>query len=115
MFVAYRLGWVKVNARFTRVMLFALIGYAVFGIGNLLFSMFTSGGGIYTSQFGWIAALIGAGLAAFTLNLDFDAIAQGSAQRLPVENEWRAAFGLTTTLIWLYIEILRLLSIFNRE
>ena len=53
------------------------------------------------------------GLAAFTLNLDFEAIREGVAQRMPQEMEWRAAFGLTASLIWLYVEILRLLAIFN--
>lgn len=115
MFAAYRFGFIKVNARFTRVMTFALLGYLGFAVINLVVSLFTSGAGIYTTQFGWIAALIGAGLAAFSLNLDFEAIAQGAAKRLPAENEWRAAFGLVTTLIWLYMEILRLLAIFNRD
>jgi uncharacterized YccA/Bax inhibitor family protein len=59
--------------------------------------------------------LVGVGLAAFTLNLDFEVISQGVSQGWPEEMEWRAAFGLTATLIWLYVEILRLLSIFNQN
>jgi uncharacterized YccA/Bax inhibitor family protein len=55
------------------------------------------------------------GLAAFTLNLDFEAIRYGVEQRLPEDMEWRAAFGLTASLIWLYVEILRMLSIFNSQ
>jgi len=115
MFTAYSMGWVKVNARFTRVMTFALIGYAGFAIVNLLVGMFTNSAGVYSSQFGWVAGLVGVGLAAFTLNLDFEDIAQGSAQGLPREYEWKAAFGLMVTLVWLYLEILRLLAIFNRD
>ena len=112
MFAAYRFGWVKVNARFTRVMMFSLIGYFVFAMVNLGFAMFT-GSSIYSTSFGWLIALVGVGLAAFTLNLDFEAIREGVANRMPQEMEWRAAFGLTASLIWLYVEILRLLSIFN--
>lgn len=115
MFAAYRFGWIKVNARFTRVMTFALIGYGIFALVNLGFAMFSGNGGIYTSQFGWLVALVGVGLAAFTLNLDFEAIIVGSREGLPVENEWRAAFGLTASLIWLYVEIIRLLAIFNQD
>jgi len=115
MFTAYSMGWVKVNARFTRVMTFALIGYAGFAIVNLLVGMFTTSAGVYSSQFAWVAGLVGVGLAAFTLNLDFEDIAQGSAQGLPREYEWKAAFGLMVTLVWLYLEILRLLAIFNRD
>jgi uncharacterized YccA/Bax inhibitor family protein len=55
------------------------------------------------------------GLAAFTLNLDFEDISQGAAQGLPREYEWKAAFGLLVTMVWLYLEILRLLAIFNRD
>ena len=115
MFAAYRFGWIKVNARFTRVMTFALIGYMAFGLINLLVGVFTNSAGAYGSSFGWLIALVGVGLAAFTLNLDFEAIMVGSRDGLPVENEWRAAFGLVSSLIWLYVEILRLLAIFNRD
>jgi uncharacterized YccA/Bax inhibitor family protein len=115
MFTAYSMGWVKVNARFTRVMTFALIGYAGFAVVNLLVGMFTNSAGVYSSQFAWVAGLVGVGLAAFTLNLDFEDISQGSAQGLPREYEWKAAFGLLVTMVWLYLEILRLLAIFNRD
>ncbi len=115
MFAAYRFGWIKVNARFTRVMTFALIGYMAFGLINLLVGVFTNSAGAYGSSFGWLIALVGVGLAAFTLNLDFEAIMVGSRDGLPVENEWRAAFGLVSSLIWLYVENLRLLAIFNRD
>jgi uncharacterized YccA/Bax inhibitor family protein len=115
MFTAYSMGWVKVNARFTRVMTFALIGYAGFGLVNLLVGLFTNSSGIYGTGFGWLAGLVGVGLAAFTLNLDFEDISQGAAQGLPREVEWKAAFGLLVTMVWLYLEILRLLSIFNRD
>ena len=115
MFAAYRFGWIKVNARFTRVMTFALVGYMAFGLINLVVGLVTNSAGAYGSGFGWLIALVGVGLAAFTLNLDFEAIMVGSRDGLPVENEWRAAFGLVSSLIWLYVEILRLLAIFNRD
>lgn len=115
MFTAYSMGWVKVNSRFTRVMTFALIGYAGFALVNFIISLVTGSSGIYGTQFGWLAGLVGVGLAAFTLNLDFEDIAQGAAKGLPREYEWKAAFGLLVTMVWLYIEVLRLLSIFNRD
>jgi len=115
MFTAYSMGWIRVTSRFSKVMTFALIGYAGFGLVNLIVGMFTNSAGIYSSQFGWVAGLIGVGLAAFTLNLDFEDISQGAAQGLPREYEWRAAFGLLVTMVWLYLEILRLLAIFNRD
>ncbi len=114
MFAAYRFGWIKVDQRFVRIMSFALIGYFVFAMVNLGFALL-AGTSVYTSSFGWLIALVGVGLAAFTLNLDFETIRQGVENRWPQELEWRAAFGLTATLIWLYVEILRLLAIFNRD
>ena len=114
MFLAYRFGWIKVNERFTRVMTFALIGYMAFALINLGFSLF-AGASVYSSEWGWVAALVGVGLAAFTLNLDFEAIRVGVAQGWPQDMEWRAAFGLTASLLWLYVEILRLLAIFNQD
>ncbi len=115
MFAAYRFGWIKVNARFTRVMTFALMGYMGFAIINLIVGMIAGNAGVYSSGFAWLAGLAGVVLAAFTLNLDFEAIVEGSRRGMPVENEWRAAFGLTASMIWLYLEILRLLAIFNRD
>jgi uncharacterized YccA/Bax inhibitor family protein len=115
MFTAYSMGWIKVTARFTRVMTFAIIGYAGFAVVNLLVGLFSGTAGVYSTPFAWVAGLIGVGLAAFTLNLDFEDISQGAANGLPREYEWKASFGLLVTMIWLYIEILRLLSIFNRD
>jgi uncharacterized YccA/Bax inhibitor family protein len=115
MFTAYSMGWIRVTSRFSKVMTFALIGYAGFGLVNLIVGMFTNSAGVYSSEFGWVAGLFGVGLAAFTLNLDFEDISQGAAQGLPREFEWRAAFGLLVTMVWLYLEILRLLAIFNRD
>jgi uncharacterized YccA/Bax inhibitor family protein len=117
MFAAYYFGLIKVDARFTRIMFASLIGYGLFSLVNFGFSMFTGGqmNAFTNNQWGWAIALVGVGLAAFTLNLDFEDIKQGVAKGLPAEYEWRAAFGLTVTLIWLYVEILRLLSILRRE
>ncbi len=115
MFTAYSMGWIKVTARFARVMTFAIIGYAGFALVNLLVGLFTNSAGVYSTPFAWLAGLVGVGLAAFTLNLDFEDISQGAANGLPREYEWKASFGLLVTMIWLYIEILRLLSIFNRD
>ncbi len=54
-------------------------------------------------------------LAVFMLIMDFDYIEQGVAAGLPERESWRAAFGLTVTLVWLYIEILRILAILRGD
>jgi uncharacterized YccA/Bax inhibitor family protein len=57
---------------------------------------------------------IGVTLAVLNLVLDFDYIEQGVRMGAPANESWRAAFGLTVTMVWLYIEILRILSYFRR-
>lgn len=114
MFVVYRSGLIKVTSRFRKVMIFALFGYLGFALINLIFAMFTGTAGVYSTPFAWLIALFGVVLASMTLTLDFDTIEQGVSQGWPKEMEWRAAFGLISTLIWLYVEMLRLLSYLRR-
>lgn len=104
MLIAYRSGKIRVTPKFTRVLLGSLIGYFVFG----LITMFTGfpGGGI-----GLLIAVAGVALASFFLVLDFDQIDRTIAAGAPQEESWRSAFGLMVTLVWLYMEVLRLLSI----
>ena len=62
------------------------------------------------ASFGILFSFFVAGLAAFNLALDFDFIERGTKMGLPKEFEWYAAFGLLVTVVWLYLEILRLLA-----
>ncbi len=74
------------------------------------------GWGFYgAGPLGILLCVAGVGLAAFSLVLDFDAIEKGAAFGLPERESWRASFGLLVTLIWLYLELLRLLAILNRN
>ena len=52
-------------------------------------------------------------LAVFNLVIDFDYVERGIASQAPAQESWRAAFGITVTMVWLYIEILRILSYFR--
>jgi len=117
MLALYLTGLVKVTKKFQSIMLVALVSYLVLGIGNLIWAMFGggNGAGIYGTGFGWIVAIIGVALAAFFLLLDFEAISQGIKMGAPERESWRMAFGLMVTLIWLYLEFLRLLAIFSRN
>lgn len=113
-FAGYRYGFIRVTSKARQIMMYALLGYLAFGLINLGFAIF-AGNSVYDSPFGWLIALVGVGLAAYTLAMDFDMVEIGVRERMPVENEWRGAFGLTASLIWLYVEILRLLAILRRE
>jgi uncharacterized YccA/Bax inhibitor family protein len=109
---------IKVNGRFKKTMAIAFVAYIGIGIASLFASLFGVGDGWGFFGVGGIGVLLcvaGVALAAFSLALDFDAIEQGIALGLPEQESWRAAFGLTVTLIWLYLEILRLLAILNSD
>ncbi|MEJ5946282.1 Bax inhibitor-1/YccA family protein [Pseudokineococcus basanitobsidens] len=110
MLVAYKTKVVRASPKFRKFMMIALPGYLVFLLVNLGIGLFT-GQSAYDTPFGWLIGLLGVGLATFSLILDFDFIEQGVKNGLPQQFAWKAAFGLVTTLVWLYIEILRLLSI----
>ena len=113
-FVAYKQKWVRVTNKFRKIFTFALMGYMAFGLINLGVSMFT-GNSAYGTSFGWMIALVGVGLASFTLVIDLNDIESAIRNGQPVENEWRAAFGLMVTMVWMYIEILRLLAILRGD
>jgi uncharacterized YccA/Bax inhibitor family protein len=101
---AYRSGKIRVTPKFTRVMVGSLIGYFVFGIITI-FTGFPGG------QLGILIAVGGVALASMFIVMDLDQIEKAVAARVPAEESWRCAFGLMVTLVWLYMEVLRLISI----
>jgi uncharacterized YccA/Bax inhibitor family protein len=115
---AYRSGRVRVTPRFTRIVIGAAIGYLVLGVISMIAAMshVGNGMGLYgVHGLGLLLALAGVGLASIFLILDFDQIQKGVAAGLPEQESWRAAFGLMVTLVWLYMEVLRLLSILRNN
>jgi uncharacterized YccA/Bax inhibitor family protein len=116
MLVLYRTGVIRNSPKFTKILMIALVSYLVFGVINLLFAVF-SGHNVYTSGSGLAILISAAGvvLASLFLVLDFDFIEQGVRNGLPRQYSWIAAFGLVVTLVWLYLEILRLLAILQNN
>jgi uncharacterized YccA/Bax inhibitor family protein len=112
MLVAYSTGLIKVGSRFRKVMTFAIIGYLILGLVNLGAVLFT-GFSLYfdTGLLGLGLSALGVLLASLSLALDFDFIEQGVRNRIPEQYSWLAAHGLLVTLVWLYLELLRLLAI----
>ena len=68
---------------------------------------------LFCLYFAGIISAIAVVLAVANLIMDFDFVEQGIRNRLPASESWRAAFGLTITMVWLYTEILRILSYFR--
>jgi len=116
MLVVYKTGAVKVTPRFTKWLMGALIGVVVLMLANLVAGFFIPGGmGLRDGgPLAIIFSLVVIGVAAFSLLMDFDMADQAVRSGAPAKFAWYIAFGLMTTLVWLYIEILRLLSYMRR-
>ncbi|WPF83144.1 Bax inhibitor-1/YccA family protein [Sanguibacter sp. 4.1] len=115
----FRSGRVRVTPRFTRWLLFAMVGYLVFSLVNVVMMFAGVGDGgfgpLREGPLGIAVGLIAVGLASASLIVDFDAIQRGVRNGVPKKYAWSAAFGLMVTLIWLYLEFLRLLAILRGE
>jgi uncharacterized YccA/Bax inhibitor family protein len=117
MLVVYKTGAVRVTPKFTKWLMGALIGVTVLMIVNLIVSFFTTGGlGLRDgSPLAYLFSIVCIGVAAFSLLLDFDMADRAVRDGAPARFAWYIAFGLMTTLVWLYIEILRLLSYLRQD
>jgi uncharacterized YccA/Bax inhibitor family protein len=114
---AYKSGRVRATPKFKRTVLIAMGGYLVFCLVNLVVMMAGGGGefGLRQGPLGIMVGLFAVGLAAAMLILDFDFAEQGVKNGLPERYSWLAAFGLVVTLVWLYIELLRLIAILRGD
>ncbi len=118
MLVLYLTGVIKVNKKFVSVLIAAAVTYMVIGLASFVAALFGVGGGwgFYgIDGLGLIICVAGVLIAAFFLMLDFEAIKQGIANGAPERESWRMAFGLLVTLVWIYLEFLRLIAIFTRN
>lgn len=113
----YKSGRVRATPKFRRTVLIAGVGYLVFSLVNLVVMMMSDGSdwGLRQGPLGFAIGLFAVGLAAAFLILDFDFAEEGVRNGLPERYSWLAAFGLVVTLVWLYIEMLRLIAILRGD
>jgi uncharacterized YccA/Bax inhibitor family protein len=117
MLFVYKTGAIRVTPKLTRWIVGALFGVLALVIVNLVASFFVDGG-LGLRDGGPIAiifSLVVIGVAAFTLLLDFDMADEAIRRGAPAKFAWYVSFGLLLTVVWLYLEILRLLSYFQGE
>jgi len=111
MLVLYRTGILRVTDKFRRIVIGATMGLMAFYLVSFIVGLFGANmfpTGSSTMSIGF--SVLVAGLAAMNLALDFDFIDKAEAAGAPKHMEWFAAFGIMVTLVWLYMEILRLLA-----
>lgn len=115
MLTLYRTGIIKPTEKFKSIVMTATGAIAVIYLANMVLHMF--GTGIpYLHQMNPIGigiSLLVIGVASLNLILDFDQFEKGEQVQAPKHYEWLAALGLMVTLVWLYIEILRLVAMFS--
>lgn len=117
MLVAYKLNIIRATERFRSVVIGATGAIALVYIVSMVLGFFHIAVPLLNSSspLGIVVSLVIVGVAALNLILDFDFIESGAAQGAPRYMEWYAAFGLLVTMVWLYLEILRLLSKMRRD
>ena len=109
---AYSLRLIRVTQTFRSIVVGATLGIALFYLVAMVLGLFHINVGLLNgfSTLSIVVSLVIVGVAALNLVLDFDLIESGVAQQAPRYMEWYSAFALLVTLVWLYMEILRLLS-----
>jgi len=114
MLIAYRTGVIRATPYFRKVIVTATMGIMIFYVISIVASLFDFNFSV--NEFG-NSGMISIGIslfivviAAMNLILDFDFIEKGAAEGAPKHMEWYGAFGLMVTIVWLYIEMLRLIS-----
>ncbi len=113
---AYKFFNISVGTRFRKWVVAAMFGFVAVSLLDLVLSLFGASFGFNGfGPMGFVSSLIGLGLGVLMLILDFDYVERGIAAALPEQESWRAAFGLTVTLVWIYVELLRLLAILRGE
>jgi uncharacterized YccA/Bax inhibitor family protein len=113
----FRSGKVRVTPKFRKIVMIGLISYSIFCLVNLVIGFMGVGGG-WGLRSGGLGLLIGAAavvLAAMTLVMDFDQIQRGVQNGVARKYAWSAAFGIALSLVWLYLEFLRILAILRGD
>jgi uncharacterized YccA/Bax inhibitor family protein len=108
---AYKYFNIRVSDRFRKWVVAAMFGFVAVVLLDFVLGLFGSAIGFNNlTGLGLVMSFIGLGLGVLMLILDFDFVERGIAAGLPERESWRAAFGLTVTIIWIYIELLRILA-----
>ncbi len=116
MLFLYKTEIVKPTERFKAGVMSATMGVCFAYLFSFILSMFGLASPIHaTGGVGIIISLVVVVIAALNLILDFDMIVKGASSGAPEHMEWYGAFGLLVTLVWLYLELLRLLAAFQRR
>jgi len=113
---AYKFFDIKVGNKFRTWVVGMMFGFVAVSLLDFVLGIFGNSFGFNGfGPMGLLSSVLGLGLGVLMLILDFDYVERGIAAGLPERESWRAAFGLTVTIVWIYIELLRILAILTRR
>jgi len=113
---AYKFFNIRVSPTFRKWVVGAMLGFVAVALLDVVLGFFGSSFGFNGfGPMGLLSSVIGLGLGVLMLILDFDFVERGIEAGLPERESWRAAFGLTVTIIWIYVELLRILAILRGD
>lgn len=116
-------GKIRASAKMTKIVMIAMFGYLAFSVLNLIlmwtgvlpqgqaFGLYSAPSPLFGIPWGVLIGIVVVFLAAYSLVMDFDQIQQGVRNGAPRKYGWLGAFGIMVTVVWLYVEILRILAI----
>ena len=108
--VLFRVGVLRTSPRLTKIFMVAMIAYMIFGLVNIGLLLVT-GTSLRDGMLGLIIGGLAVVMASYSLVMDFEAVQHSSEAGVPRKYAWRLAFGVAVTMVWLYVEVLRILMI----
>jgi uncharacterized YccA/Bax inhibitor family protein len=116
-------GKIRASAKATKIFLIAMVSYLLFSLlnfGLMIFGVLDAPFGLRSADipgtnipFGVVIGVLAVIMASYSLVLDFDYIQQGVRNQIPVKFGWQAGFGILVTVVWIYVEFLRLFALFR--
>lgn len=111
----YKTFNIQVNDKFRRITMIAVFSFVGVSLFDFVLYLFHADLGLNGFGFnGFLFSILGLGIALMMLITDFDAVERAIEYRLPEDEAWRLAFGLTVTLVWIYINLLKILRYMRR-
>lgn len=103
-------GFLRTSPRLTKIFMYAMIGYLIFSLFNIGY-MLIIGDSLRNGLFGMVIGAFAVIMASYSLVMDFEDVQSAEAAGVPKSYAWRCAFGIAATLVWMYLEILRIIAI----
>jgi uncharacterized YccA/Bax inhibitor family protein len=108
--VLFHLGILRTSPALTKIFLVAMVAYLIFGVVNIGYLLLT-GTSLREGVVGLIIGGLAVVMASYSLVMDFEDVQRSAEAGVPRKYAWRLAFGIAVTMVWLYVEVLRILMI----